>query len=906
MLPLFILAITGASWSADVTESQNIIWDGGFESGYGNGCWGAASNGKSYNRYIDWVEGGSEGKRCVRVGDFTAIASRIYKLGNGPAVFRFSFSAKTEDETKQGFLSARVSNQNYYRYRKKNILSKNFTVDGAEWKRYSFDVEIKDPFRPYFHLEFHAIRSKENVLIDAVSLIKITEENKSSKAEFKPHQKVSTGFIIPDDTHMFLDGEKREVYFVVHNYSNAKEKVDARYEVRDFREKVVIYKVLPLELEPGETKRIAIDVDMLRYGGYRLSSSCKVGKELGDMLFAILPRVDHTVTPRFGANVTYRPESYPFAIKYMKKLSMGYVSTVSTGEILANWPSVEPQEGKFVWQDKMVDALVEADIWPLVYFNMFGRKNPKWVGFKSKDKEAEARQIEKFNTYVKTYIKRYGKKIKFYTLDDELEHKKDYKKNLGHVVEAYKQAYDSAHQAAKEAGTEINMTINALGWPTLLKSIPVKYFDFYSQNSIHQVASTTRLLTDLQKYKAKADHLFVPAVGQQGPLRATSMIVDRPPKGGCLAGTQAAQVIQNLWLSKPFSEKDKKGSLSPYIHYGFYEIRFGAQNLFRPVAGWSGMSFDNSPDLAFQAVTTMRHLLLKLMPLRENTNYSTSGLPAGTIKAYPFRNEEKAVVALLASPLDHPYKLSLPQTKGTFYDLFANKIRAGKDGMIEAKEFPVYFACASDDLDKFLKELPTWKVEKQKTADKYELAAGGYILNADIAARKFNFSIQDGDNKTPVIDNFSLSPETEKFSCNAKAGTAFSTSKLKTAKGDLTFQLTKEKMAATFVARSGGKLHITLNEGTCVNQNFTWMLNGSGYKGKLAGDFGQPIEKLGDIKKEGHKGILFQVGELFTMSVDLPRSLFSPEEAVFVVKDGQAQIILGQKSGRSARISFTK
>ena len=80
--------------------------------------------------------------------------------------------------------------------------------------------------------------------------------------------------------------------------------------------------------------------------------------------------------------------------------------------------------------------------------------------------------------------------------------------------------------------------------------------------------------------------------------------------------------------------------------------------------------------LAFQAVVTLRHLLQGAQPARPDTgppSLDGHAIGAGSgIRAYPFRDRDRAVLALVATPLNTAGRLVVARSPGVLHDLFAN------------------------------------------------------------------------------------------------------------------------------------------------------------------------------------------------------------------------------------------
>ncbi|HNQ34839.1 MAG TPA: hypothetical protein PKN80_02115, partial [bacterium] len=620
--------------------AQNILWNASFECGVGSGTWGVIRR-VGPNVPESWHRGGYRSAYCLSL--VKPIGSRLYKIGDKPGTWRLTLMARSLSGTARLVVDLNNNNKpgsdkeggiNYYR--------RAFEV-GEEWQSFSMDVQVGEVVRPYFHLEL----SGEGVLVDEVSLYRLEDPAAKSVAG-QPIQSVETGFVVPEITKVYLDGEKRLCRLLVTNNTEGPIETNVSYSIFDAFENPVRTEKVAVKLAGRETREFPVDLENLKYGAYRLRSSWGEAPAQGDALVGLLPAVRHDLPTRWGCNASLDDPSLDFSIRMMKRLGMGFVSTLSTGSYLGRWSLVEPEPGQLKTRLDIARKLKENDIWIAAYLQA-----AEWPSWLIQKKPTDQEVIEAFGKYVAAYIKAYEPYVKLFHIEDETERKSQLQK-LDFYAALHKHAYDTAKKTAAELGREILFSTNTVdvGWfGQIWDKIGEGYFDFLSINTTHLPTWTVRLLREQAKRNSHERILFSPAIGQKCTMRQTTLIQDTP-SSGVPPTTFVWQALKTSWLSRPYGLE--AGIFAPEIHFGFYEIRVHDVAHYIPRQGWTGLEYDNSPHAGFQAVTAMRSLIGPMQPVRRTlgTEVSEAGMPLGTnqdFEAYPFRNQTGAAVAFMTA-----------------------------------------------------------------------------------------------------------------------------------------------------------------------------------------------------------------------------------------------------------------
>ncbi|HNQ35120.1 MAG TPA: hypothetical protein PKN80_03545 [bacterium] len=766
-----LLALGNAAFGQAAGAGKNILWDGGFEIGYGNNFWGAPNGNYGPNRRDMWSNG------VIKLN--SRIASRIYWLEEGTYTLGAWVKRGPEaaDPNQNFALRLLLTNLNYYDDKQRNEYGKVFPVAAGEgWQRVGWSIEIQGPVRNYFHVE---IGPAENVgpgiLLDGVSLTRGTELPEKLPAAAA----VEAGFWIPEETGIYVDGEERVVELVIRN-NGAARPARVRWEVYDWQNKLVKQDALNENLPAAATLRRKLPLADLPWGGYRLACSVEGEPVLGDALLTLVPRIDQEAFPQYGGDAAVNLASKDFTGRFLKRIGMKVANTLSPGGGVGRWTGVNPAEGEYNWQQEpAVDAVRKQGGVEVVGF--LGLKYPPaWVVAKyMKDGQVvdEAGFIKAYADYVYAFVKHYAGRITRITLEDEIggSYGGPVKDSL--LMRVYAAAYAAAKRAAREAGTTISVGINSTRpawWSDFLDLVDRKQLDYVSQNTLLRPGWSAETLNIMRQKGAYPEYFYTVGVGQRSQLRGTSLILDGASSSGNPPGIFAWQLMMHAWLSRPYGTEDPKDG--PLVSAGFYDLRTLGQSVYLPLGGKTGIEYDNSPTLGMQWMAMQKYWLSGMRPARDPKQaYSLNGEPTGheRLFVYPFRNREKTVVVLTtvngtdnnSQDFDCHWKLSgLDFNRYRPADIYGQPLKPAADGTLLVPQLPVLFTgLAAADLPAALANFKEMKAEPAASTGARQLAVGKYTLEINPDRPGYlRLMVKEGGRERTLIDGLVGQPELPK------------------------------------------------------------------------------------------------------------------------------------------------
>jgi len=760
LLAAFLVASTGVS-AKTPSATVNILWDGGFETGYGNAFWGVPWGNLGPNYRDMWDDG------VVRLK--TKIATRVYWLEDGTYTAT-AWVRQTPNATSNPRVRLTVTNLNYYRDRTKQAFSQRFSVSSKDdWQRVSFSFTVNKPDRRYFHVE---LDRSPDVIVDAVML---TPGNKQPST-FSPAQPIEAGFYIPDETNTYIDGEARDVFLMVHNHTAKPRRAAVTWKLYDHREELVKQATVDQSFASNKTTRIKLPLDDLPYSGYRLAVTVDDDPVIGDALVAILPDIPTRSTPDWGADANVTSEAGEFSSRLMRKLGMTTANTLSPGGSHARWKYVNPAPGVHKFDDATVDVPMANGIDVVGFLGL--RYPPKWVKEKSMkgdkiiDKEF---YINAFCDHVEAYVRKFGGRVKTIFFEDEI-HSSAMAKDWPLLMACFKAAHTRAHKVADEMNVELTAGFNATFphfWDRLFNSVPHSMIDVYAANSVVRPQYATGILNIARDKGLQAPMYYTAGVGQKSQLRKTSLINVRATNGNP-PGLFAWQAVLHFHQNRPYGVEEPK--YGPMVNFGYYDLRTMGQSVFLPIAGKTGVEYDNSPTLGLQAIAMLKHQILGMRPVRDHTKpYTLEGYPTASqnINAYLFRDKRKATVVVMTT--DNKTLGKRWQFSGMNFsdldirDIFAQPIKANGDTLL-TRELPIYIHTSVDQLPQLLIQLESLQGEEQPAPEKFDLAIGDYQLQVDPDLDGyFRLSRMIDGKKVMLIDRFQTVPALPRPSIEAES-----------------------------------------------------------------------------------------------------------------------------------------
>lgn len=891
------LPVTAPSENA---APRNVLWDGSFDTGFGNGFWTSVNGNAGPSRRDMW----SGEVITLRI----PIGSRVYPITDGPYTLCAWVKRVPGVKEEAPVVVLELTNGNYYRDKQVNSYSKKFPVpEGTEWQRVGWSFTVSASVRPNYHVE---LRGGPGVLVDAVSLTPGT----SLPAAPTFAADVEAGFDVGEETRIYLDGEPRTVDLMVANHGPAA-RAKVRWAIYDHREDLVKEGVVEEEFPAKTVTRRRLPMDQLPHGGYRLASSVDGQPVLGDALVAFLPKVDAKAFPRLGFEACFQAGAIPFTPRMMNRLGILEANILSCSGNFSRWGIVEAVKGQYAWQDFMADAAVGAGIEMIPYMSVsyqpaawvreiMGQPTKRYEGIEIADEKAFT---EAYCRYVDAFVRRYAPKgIRWFMIEDEV-HGVFPPSRMEQFVRLYCAAYDTAKKAAADVNAKVLVGINATTpewWDAFLAKVPHDKVDMISSNSAHRPAAAAVVLNVARKHGVFPEIYHTGGVGQKSPMRRTSLLSDHGTGAGTPVGIFAWEAMLHAWLSRPYGTENPKDG--PLAHTGFYDARTLAQCAYLPFAGKTGVEFDNSPSVGWQGLTMLKSQMNGMRPARDaSLPPSIVGAPTGGegLCAYPFRDAEKAVIILAPSEegfLDRACRMKGAELRALApADLYGNPLKVEEDGSFLVREFPIYLHCAAPALPQALASLKNLKAEVVSRAERHHLEAGDYSVDIDLESEGYvRLWRGQGEKRVLLVDRLVTAPNLDKPTVSVTTGRLASSAGLSFGKAaglnvrvsaeGCEFEwgwrnaLTKEvhQKVRLRVASGGAGRHIVIQEGDTVKA------------GKLREDYGALAADavLPTLQKLAPNSARVVIEDF--LSADLPAPSgrgFSPSTGfVWRVQEGQA------------------
>jgi hypothetical protein len=761
---------------AQNSSPRNILWDGGFDTGFGNGFWTSVNGNIGPSRRDMWSREGITLK--------LPIGSRVYPITDGTYTLCAWVRRNPAVKDDAPVVTLELTNGNYYGDKQVNRYSMKFPVpEGAPWQRVGWTFSVSASVRPYFHVE---VRGGDGVMVDAVSLT----PGSTMPAAPSFAADIEAGFDVGEETRTYLDGEPRTVDLMVANHGPAA-KARVKWAVYDHREDLVKEGVAEEEFPSATVTRRRLPMDGLPHGGYRLAASVEGQPVLGDALVAFLPKVDAKAFPFLGLEACFQRGAIPYTPRLLNRLGILEANILSCSGNFARWGLVEAVKGQYAWQDFMADAAIGAGIEMIPYMSMTYQLAP-WLrdtlgqgkGFDVVDEKGFT---EAYCRYVDAFVRRYAPKgIRWFMIDDEV-HSTFPSSKMDQFVRLYCAAYDTAKKAGADVNVKVLVGIDATPpewWDAFLAKVPHDKVDLISSNTAHRPGSAAAVLNIARKHGVFPEIYHTAGVGQKSPMRGTSLLSDHGGVAGTPAGIFAWQAMLHAWLSRPYGTENPKDG--PLAHTGFYDARTLAQCAYLPFAGKTGVEFDNSPSVGWQGLTILKSQIPNMRAVRDPAaEFSILGLPTDSegLYAYPFRDAQRAVVVVATSEeglLDRPC-----QMKGVDFralapaDFYGNPIPVAADGSILARELPIYLHAKASELPQVLASLRGLKIAAIAQNDRYHIEAGDYALDIDLSSEGYlRLWRGRGERRVLLVDRLVIAPAMEKPAVHVTKGRIASTANL--------------------------------------------------------------------------------------------------------------------------------
>lgn len=743
------------------TASRNILWDGEFELGYGNHCWGTTAGNLGPNRRANWTPG--------VLALYQAVASRIYWLEDGSYALSAWVRRGDTNAAASAKLTVILTNQNDAETKRGNAYRQIFQVPVSNgWQRVGWTLNITDPLNHNFHVELKA-EGDGLVLVDAVALTRGVE----LPVKVRPAADVEAGFNVSEETGIYVDGEARDVELVIRNHGEACA-AKVLWEIYDYRETLVRKGSVEEILPACSTVRRPLPVTDLPWNGYRFACSVEGQAVVGDALVAFLPRIPQDAFMQYGGDAPVNPWAADFTATFMRKLGMQMATTLSPGGVVGRWGIVESRPGSYVWQDQSVDKVRNAGVDVVGFLGM--KHVPDWLpeaakpgSGKSVAIEDEATFTNYFCRYVDAFVRHYAGRVTVIHLEDEIHTSFDTPAGVQQLVRLYGAASAAAKKAARESGSTVAVGFNGTQpawWGRVIDAVGATNLEFVSQNTNLRPGWTAETLNIMRSKGCFPPYFYTIGVGQKSLLRKVSLPQDRTTSAGNPPGLFAWQMMMGMWLSRPYGTEDLKDG--PLIRYGYYDLRTLGQCLYFPNAGKTCVEYDNSPTLGIQAMAMLKWFLAGQRAARNPAEpFSLHGFSLAStntaLQAYPFRNGERATVVLTTydgTGLDNIWHLTSPALVALKPVNHYNQPLAVTGDTAIASGLPVFLSgCSADQLAEVLAACTGLVARIVPASAQQRVEVGRYVLdiNPDRPGVIQLSHVRDGK-ETILIDRIVCTP----------------------------------------------------------------------------------------------------------------------------------------------------
>lgn len=324
----------------------SVVENGSFELGLMP--WGKQFGSKSFFTCGDLdATTAAHGRQSLRIGakDGFGLESRFYRLPVG--TYWLSFHAKASKPTK---VTARLMGiaEDLKGYRQCGM-EKEFEV-GTEWKPLSFSGKIVERPGYLYCIVFEGKPSEtQTIWLDAVQL------SPQEPREYRQAHAVEVGWSSTTAGNIFYEGQPASITIRAAGPANGKAKIElatmglpATSSATSQPASAPVTTVI--DLDASGLGSIKLDLDTRRRGLFRLDITS--GQSRSQMVYSCLPPNEHLnevyEAGSLGADVLFNPRH----LEILKRANFNWAITKFVGR----WYMVEPQQGKFQFDDAAVAA----------------------------------------------------------------------------------------------------------------------------------------------------------------------------------------------------------------------------------------------------------------------------------------------------------------------------------------------------------------------------------------------------------------------------------------------------------------------------------------------------------------------------------------------------------------------
>jgi hypothetical protein len=289
-------------------------------------------------------------------------------------------------------------------------LGQRFTLS-PQWRRYSVTAELRSLPGLLYTVRFGAASPTPVTLwIDAVQL------QNGPMTEFRPAAPVEAGALVSPPGHIFYDGQGAEAELLVFQDSDAAQ-TDLGYRIIDYWGREVAAGRVSVPLSGRSGKR-SLPLFNRRKGIYRLLLSA--GPSVSELTYSVLAPNTHLGVkyPQGTLGVDTNAGEKHLAI--LKRANFNWVNS----KFLGRWYLVEPEKGRFVFNDDAVAAFDRSNMMLMIQaLNVdWGAQpwlKPLWKPGGGAVWEKRSDFMRSWGDYIEGLVRRFKGSVKTWEIENE-------------------------------------------------------------------------------------------------------------------------------------------------------------------------------------------------------------------------------------------------------------------------------------------------------------------------------------------------------------------------------------------------------------------------------------------------------------------------------------------------------
>jgi hypothetical protein len=342
-------------------------------------------------------------------------------------------------------------------------LLKAFQIAGDEWQRITVTGNVPASPGNIYTVRLHLRSAQPNTCwIDAVQL----EEGRPK--QFKTRQPVEIGLESGVPGNIYFKNEPASCRVLIYNPERRRESINLTCSMSDLYGNVVWQRKEKVDLQGETAPSASLQLPTQRNGLFRLrvetDQSFAIAKEL---TLSVLPRPQHL--DEVFTEGTLGADSNTGLLEAGQILKRAHFSWIRD-QFAVRWPNVEREQGKYVFDDKNVDAARAAKLAVMLQPMDLDWARPEWLkpfreGVTQADgtaiwpEERRREYLKYWSDYVQTVAAHYKGRVRYWEIENE--------PNYVMKPEQYRDLLQVAYQHLKAAdpdNTVIGLSTYYVNW----------------------------------------------------------------------------------------------------------------------------------------------------------------------------------------------------------------------------------------------------------------------------------------------------------------------------------------------------------------------------------------------------------------------------------------------------------